>query len=459
MTNASYREESDTMGSVRIPMDAYWGAHTQRAVNNSRISQRTMPIAFLHGLALIKKHCCRVNVKARRVSDAVGLAIVQAADEVMAGKFDDQFPVDLFQTGSGTSSHMNMNEVLATRANELLTGKRVGRHPVHPNDHVNMGQSSNDIMPTALHLAAARALRSDLLPALEGLRDAFSKKALDFAEVHKIGRTHFQDAVPMRLGEEFSAFSRQVGLSIDRVRSCESRLHELALGGTAVGTGLNAPKGFAGQVIAALGGETGIDFIEARDHFEAQSCRDTSVELSGHLRTCAVGLVKIANDIRMLGSGPRCGIGEIRLPALQPGSSIMPGKVNPIIPEIVIQASVQVMGNDTAISVAGMWGQFQLNSMIPIICHNLLDSLRLLSGVARDFASKCVDGIEADIARCSAAIENSLALATFLVPKLGYDRAAAVAKQAYDSGKTIRQVLLDSGWIPIAEFDELLPHK
>ena len=457
MTNGPFRDESDTMGVVRVPSDAYWGAHTQRAVENSRISGVAMPLSFLNGLALIKKHCCRVNIKAVRIAEAAGLAIVQAAEEVMAGKFDDQFPVDVFQTGSGTSTNMNMNEVLATRANELLTGTRSGKHPVHPNDHVNMGQSSNDIMPTALHLAAARTLRSDLLPALEVLREAFAKKGREFAGIHKIGRTHFQDAVPMRLGEEFSAFGRQISLSIDRIRSSEHRLHELALGGTAVGTGVNAPKGFAGEVIDALALETGIDFYEAHDHFEAQACRDTAVELSGHLRTCAVGLAKIVNDIRILGSGPRCGIGEIRLPALQPGSSIMPGKVNPIISEIVIQASVQVMGNDTAISVGGMWGQFQLNAMIPIICRNLLESIKLLSGAALDFASKCVEGIEADAARCSSAIENSLALATFLVPKIGYDLAALVAKKAYDSGKTIRQVILESGVIPVSELDELLP--
>jgi fumarate hydratase, class II len=455
MKSPKWREESDTMGTIRVPQEAYWGAHTQRAMVNSSISRIRMPLSFIHGLALIKKHCCLVNMRMERIDEPLGKAIAQAAEEVATGGFDDQFPVDVFQTGSGTSSNMNMNEVLAGRANELLTGHRGGKHPVHPNDHVNMGQSSNDVMPTALHLTAAGAVRSDLLPALETLEKAFSGKVQAFAHIRKIGRTHLQDAVPMSLGEEFSAFKRQVSLAMDRIRSCEPRLFELALGGTAVGSGINTPKAFPGQVITAISQEMGIDFVEAPNHFEAQACRDTAVELSGHLKTCAVSLAKIANDIRMLGSGPRCGIGEIRIPDLQPGSSIMPGKVNPIIPEIVIQAAVQVAGNDTAISMGGMWGQFQLNTMIPLICHNLLGSIQILAGAARDLASKCVAGIEADEARCAAAVESSLALATVLVPRLGYDQSAIIAKKAYESGKTIRQMVLDTGVMPISDYDAL----
>jgi fumarate hydratase class II len=374
----------------------------------------------------------------------------------MDGKFDDQFVVDVFQTGSGTSTNMNMNEVIASRANEMMTGNRGGKAPVHPNDHVNLGQSSNDVIPAVIHIAALMSIRNHLIPSLNLLQQSLAGKAKKFANIHKIGRTHLQDAVPMLLGQEFSGYARQIELGIQRVAAAEERLGELALGGTAVGTGTNTHPEFAARVIALLSSETNISFQEAANHFEAQAARDAAVEISGVLKTLAVSLVKIANDVRWLASGPRCGIGEINLPSLQPGSSIMPGKVNPVIPEAVIQVAAQVMGNDTTIMMGGQAGNFELNVMLPVMAYNLLQSIDLLASAADVFVKKCIDGISANEDTCKEYIEKSLALATGLAPKIGYDRAAAISKKAHKSGKTIRQVLLEEKILSEKEFDEWL---
>lgn len=444
------------MGTVRVPADAYYGSQTQRAVDNFMRSGLKPPLPFIHALALVKRCAAKVNRKLGLLDEKAAEAVAVAADEVIDGRFDDQFVVDLFQTGSGTSTNMNMNEVLASRANEILTGRRGGRSPVHPNDHVNMGQSSNDLIPTALHVAAARSLHTGLMPALSHLQQALTEKTAEFRDIRKIGRTHLQDAVPMTLGQSFSGFARQIELAGERVRSVLPRLTELALGGTAVGNGLNARPEFAPATIAEISDVTGIAFSEAQNHFEAQAARDAAVETSGALKTLAVGLVKIANDIRWLGSGPRCGIGELRLPALQPGSSIMPGKVNPVIPEAVIQAAYQVMGNDTTIALAGQAGNFELNVTLPLLAHNLLQSIDLLAGACRLLADKCIQGLQADKEKCEQYIERSLALVTGLVPLIGYDRAAELAKKAYAEDKTIREVVLEEGILPEEKIKQVL---
>jgi fumarate hydratase, class II len=451
-----YRPEQDSMGTVNVPREAYYGSQTQRAKENFFDSGLKPPAAWIHALALIKFYAARTNEKLGLLDPQRAGAIVSAAQEVMAGRWDGQFVVDLFQTGSGTSTNMNMNEVLASRANEILTGRKGGRTPVHPNDHVNMGQSSNDAMPTALHVAAARMIVQNLKPALEHLHQELGEKAVEFAKVRKIGRTHLQDAVPMFLGDSFGGYARQIELGSQRVDAAMDRLVELALGGTAVGNGLNAHAEFAARVIADLADHTGIPFREAANHFEAQAAQDAVVETSGVLKTIAVSLVKIANDLRWLGSGPRCGIGEIRLPALQPGSSIMPGKVNPVIPEAVVQSAFQVMGNDTAVTLAGQSAVFELNVTLPLLAHNILQSIHLLAGSARLLADKCLKGLEADRARCRDYMEKSLALVTPLVPLIGYDRAAALAKQAYETGKTVRQVALEARVASEAQLDKLL---
>ncbi|UCF92746.1 MAG: class II fumarate hydratase [Desulfobacterales bacterium] len=438
-----YREEKDTLGTVRIPVSAYYGPQTQRAADNFPVGDLKLPVAFIHALALVKKYAARANMELGLLDAQRVEAIAQAAQEVVDSKFDDQFVVSVFQTGSGTSTNMNMNEVIASRANEIITGKKGGKAPVHPNDHVNLGQSSNDVIPSVIHIAALELIRKHLIPALDLLRQALAAKAEEFGDIRKIGRTHLQDAVPMILGQEFSGYTRQIELGIQRLQAVEERLAELALGGTAVGTGLNTHPEFAARVIALIAEHTHIAFREAVNHFEAQAAQDAAVETSGALKTIAVGLVKIANDIRFLSSGPRCGIGEINLPALQPGSSIMPGKVNPVIPEAVLQVAAQVMGNDTTIMLGGQSGNFELNVMLPVIAYNLLQSLTLLSAVTRVFAEKCIAGITANRQTCAAYIEKSLALVTRLVPELGYDRAAAIAQRAYETGKTIRQIVVE----------------
>ena len=435
-----YREETDSMGSVRVPAKAYYGSQTQRAKNNFPISGLMMPAALIRAVALIKRYAAETNLELGLLEPSVADAVAKAALEVMDGRHAEQFVVDVFQTGSGTSTNMNMNEVLASRANEILTGRRGGRDPVHPNDHVNLGQSSNDVIPSAIHIAAAGEIRNRLTPSLAILEQSLSRKAESFKDIRKIGRTHLQDAFPITLGQEFSGYARQIGLALERLDAIEPRLVELALGGTAVGTGINTHPEFARKTIERISAATGIAFQEAANHFEAQAAMDAAVEASGALKTVATSLVKIANDVRWLGSGPRCGIGEILLPALQPGSSIMPGKVNPVIAESVLQVAAQVCGNDTAIMIGAQSGNFELNVMMPVIAHNLLQSIALLASTAEVFAEKCIDGIEADRSACRAAIEKSLALVTGFVPHIGYDRAAALAKKAHESGKTIREV-------------------
>jgi len=451
-----YREEKDAMGTVRVPESAYYGAQTQRAVENFPISGLTLPAELIHALALIKMGSARVNRELGLLPAEIADAVIAAAREVMAGKHADQFVVDVFQTGSGTSTNMNMNEVLSSRANEIITGQKGGKSPVHPNDHVNLGQSSNDVIPSAIHMAALGAIRSRLLPSLQVLHNALAEKATAFMDVKKIGRTHLQDAVPISLGQEFSGYARQIELGMDRIRGTEERLAELALGGTAVGTGVNTHGEFAARVIARIAEHTRAPFREALNHFEAQAARDAAVETSGALKTLAAGLVKIANDIRWLASGPRCGIGEINLPPLQPGSSIMPGKVNPVIPEVVLQAAAQVMGNDTTITLGGQAGNFELNAMLPVMAYNLLQSINLLSAAAEVFALKCINGITANRRKCFSNIEQSLALVTALVPLIGYDKAAEIARKAYETDQTIRATVLEEKIIGRAELDRLL---
>jgi fumarate hydratase class II len=441
---------------VRVPQDAYYGAQTQRAVDNFPISGIRLPLAFVHALALIKQSAAVVNADLKIIDSHAGQAIAQAAGEVMAGRFDDQFVVDVFQTGSGTSTNMNMNEVLASRANEILTGARSSKSPVHPNDHVNAGQSSNDVIPTALHMSVLGAINDKLTPSLDQLHNCLLEKARQFADVYKIGRTHLQDAVPLSLGQEFSGYARQVELGAERLKDARKRLAELALGGTAVGSGLNAHPDFAARVILRIARKTGLEFVEAANHFEAQAARDAAVETSGVLKTIAVSLVKIANDIRWLASGPRCGLGEINIPSLQPGSSIMPGKVNPVVPEAVIQVSAQVIGNDTAVTFAGQSGNFELNVTLPLIAHNLLQSVTILASAIEVFSQKCISGITANREKCAGNIEQSLAMVTGLVPHIGYEQAASIAKEAFDTGKTVRQVALDKNVLSVDLLEEIL---
>ncbi|MCF8078600.1 MAG: class II fumarate hydratase [Desulfobacterales bacterium] len=453
---AEYREEADSMGIVRVPSSAYYGSQTQRARDNFPISGLLMPIPLIRALALIKQCAAETNRELGLLASEPAGAIIEAAREVVDGRHDDQFVVDVFQTGSGTSTNMNMNEVIASRANEMLTGKRGGRKPVHPNDHVNLGQSSNDAIPTAIHMAALMEFDRRLIPGLSSLERSLSRKAEAFADIRKIGRTHLQDAVPLTLGQEFSGYARQVALSIKRMQAVSPRLAELALGGTAVGTGINTHPEFARSTIEKISAATGISFSEAENHFEAQGARDAALEASGMLKTAAAGMAKIANDIRWLASGPRCGIGEIILPPLQPGSSIMPGKVNPVIAESVLQAAAQIAGNDTAILIGAQSGSFELNVMMPLIAHNLLESIGLLASSAANFAAKCIDGIEANREACEGYVERSLALVTGFVPHIGYDRASALAKKALESGRTVRQVAREEQVLPDDQIEEIL---
>lgn len=451
-----FRIEKDTMGEVWVPRPAYYGAQTQRAVENFPVSGIRFPREFIRALGIIKKSAAEVNSQLGFLDREMASAIKEAAREVAVGKFDEEFVVDIFQTGSGTSTNMNANEVIATRANELLTGKKTTNQPVHPNDHVNMGQSSNDVIPTAMHIAALTSIVDDLTPALKTLHEGLRKKAVAFEHVVKIGRTHLQDAVPIRLGQEFSGYARQVELGMEALRRAQADLAELALGGTAVGTGLNTRRDFPEKVIALIAQEAGCAFLEAKNHFQAQAAQDGAMRASGALKAVAVSLMKIANDVRWLASGPRCGLGEINLPAVQPGSSIMPGKVNPVIPEAVTQVAAQVIGNDGAITVGCQAGNFELNVMLPVIAHNLLQSIRLLASVARIFAEKCIDGISANEKRCEAFIENSLAMCTALAPVIGYENAAAIANEAYKTGRTVRDVARAKGILARDALDDLL---
>jgi fumarate hydratase class II len=450
------RNEQDSMGKMEVPADAYYGAQTQRAVLNFPISGQPMPRSFIRAMGLIKLAAARTNVALGKLDDKLAETIEAAAREVMDGKLDDQFVVDIFQTGSGTSSNMNTNEVISNRAIEMLGGTLGSKTPVHPNDHVNMGQSSNDVVPTAIHVAARLEIHEQLLPALEKLRDAFAAKEREFHDIIKIGRTHLQDATPLRLGQEFSGYRAQMDLALDRAHKASKAMAELALGGTAVGTGINTHPEFARRSIEVISEVAGFEFVEAENHFEAQACKDACVEASGQMKTIAVSLMKISNDLRWLGSGPRCGLGEIRLPETQPGSSIMPGKVNPVIAESVNMVAAQVMGNDTVVTIAGMNGNFELNVMMPVLASNLIQSVELLAAVSRNFAEKCVAGIEADVERCESMVEKSLAMVTSLAPKIGYDAAAALAKEAYASGRTVREVAVEKGVLPVDELEKVL---
>ncbi|MGH9340620.1 MAG: class II fumarate hydratase [Acidobacteriota bacterium] len=452
---SEYRTEKDSMGEMQVPAGSYYGAQTQRAVLNFPISGLRVPRPFIRAMGLIKKAAAGVNRDLGELDPVTAQAIVQAADEVIQGRLDDQFVVDIFQTGSGTSTNMNTNEVIANRAIEIKGGK-TGSKEIHPNDHVNRGQSSNDVIPTAIHVAVLEELEKRLLPALEHLHGALDRKSREFDDIVKIGRTHLQDAVPIRLGQEFSAFASMMAHAQARIATLGPHLSELALGGTAVGTGLNAHPEFADRVIARLSEWTGISFRGAENRFEALCARDACVETSGMLKTIACSLMKIANDLRWLGSGPRTGIGEILLPSVQPGSSMMPGKVNPVIPEAVTMVAAQVIGNDAAITVAGQSGNFQLNVMQPLIAHNLLHSIELLANGCRVLADKCVDGIEADRRRCEEMVERSLAMVTSLAPEIGYDQAAAIAQEAYESGRTVREVATELGVLSEEQLKQLL---
>ncbi len=436
---APTRIERDTMGELAVPADAYYGVQTARAINNFPISPLRMPRSVIRAMGLIKRAAASVNHSLGLLDKKPADAIKQAATEVVEGKLDAEFPVDIFQTGSGTSTNMNTNEVISNRATELLGGMR-GSKLVHPNDHVNLGQSSNDVIPTAIHIAASETIKTQLIPALVRLHKALDRKAREFDKIVKIGRTHLQDATPVRLGQEFGGYARQIELGIARMKRAQEILSEVALGGTAVGTGLNCHPKFSARVMAVISKETGCRFKEAKNHFEAQSTQDSLVEASGELRTLAVSLMKIANDIRWLGSGPRCGLGEINLPETQPGSSIMPGKVNPVIAESVTMVCAQVIGNDVTVAVGGQAANFELIVMLPVMAYNLLQSIELLATASDNFAARCVEGIKANEERCKSLIEESLAMCTALAPEIGYEAAARIAKDAYKSGKTVRQV-------------------
>src|SRR5437867_2489605 len=456
MKSVETRIEKDSMGEMAVPKDALYGASTQRAVLNFPVSGYRFSRPFIRALGLIKWGAAQANHDLGLLDAHRSALIVQAAEEVIEGKLDQHFPLDIFQTGSGTSTNTNANEVIANRCAQLA-GKPIGsRDPVHPNDHVNMGQSSNDVIPSAIHLSAAEQLQDCLLPALEKLRSALSGKAKEFHHIIKIGRTHLMDATPVRLGQEFAGYAQQVAYGKTRAEKAIEVLRELALGGTAVGTGLNRHPDFPAKVMRHLHQRTGLEFFEARDHFEAQGGKDAVVEASGQLKTIATSLFKIANDIRWLGSGPRCGIGEIRLPATQPGSSIMPGKVNPVMSESLMMVCAQVIGNDVTISCAGVNGNFELNVMMPIMAHDLLESIRLLANAVDIFCEKCVSGIVADEERCRELVELSMAMVTSLSPKIGYDRAAEIAKESAGTGKTVREICREKNVLPESELGAAL---
>jgi fumarate hydratase, class II len=456
MSNDPTRTESDSMGQMQVPGWALWGAQTQRAVENFPISGYRFDRRFIRAMGLIKQSAAEVNRDLGLLDAKRAGWITAAAQEVIDGKLDDHFVLDIYQTGSGTSTNMNANEVISNRAIQLAGGKVGSRDPVHPNDHVNMGQSSNDVIPTAIHVAAAEGLKCDLIPALELLAGRLQEKAKAFESVIKIGRTHLQDATPIRLGQEFSGYAAQARISADRARRAISALRELPIGGTAVGTGINTHAEFGRRMAKRLSSQTGVEFVEAANHFEAQAAKDSVCEVAGLLRAIAVAMTKIANDVRWLGSGPRCGIGELKIPATQPGSSIMPGKVNPVMSEMLIQVCAQVIGNDTAVTIGCRDSIFELNVMMPMITRNLLESIRLLSQAVRVFAERCVADIEADAGRCEQMIEQSLAMCTSLAPVIGYDQAAAIAKEAYATGRTVREVALAKGALKESELNRLL---
>jgi fumarate hydratase, class II len=450
------RSEKDSMGTMEVPFDALYGATTQRAVLNFPVSGYRFGRPFIRAVGLIKWAAAQANRDLSRLDQERAQLIIQAAEEVIDGTLDRHFPIDIFQTGSGTSTNMNANEVIANRVSQIA-GKPIGsKDPVHPNDHVNMGQSSNDVIPTAIHIAVAESIRNDLMPALEHLQHGLEAKTQEFWDVIKIGRTHLMDATPVRLGQEFSGYAKQIEYGKLRAGNAIAAVEELALGGTAVGTGLNTQPEFAGRVMGYLWNRTGIAFREARNHFEAQAAKDGLVEASGELRTLAVSLFKVANDIRWLSSGPRCGIGEIQLPAIQPGSSIMPGKVNPVLCESVMQVSAQVFGNDTSVCWGGANGNLDLNVMMPVMAYNILESIRLLANVVRLFRDKCVSGITANRERCQELVEYSMAMVTSLAPIIGYDRAAEIAKESAKTGKTVREICREKQVVPEVDLNRIL---
>jgi len=449
------RIEKDSLGEMEVPEEVLYGAQTARAVANFPVSGIRFSRPFIRALGLIKKNAAATNAELKLLEAPIAAAIEKAAVEVVEGKLDDHFVLDIFQTGSGTSTNMNANEVIARRARQLAGGETA----IHPNDHVNFGQSSNDVIPTAANVAVACEIRYSLIPALFEMQEAFGEKAQAFDDIVKIGRTHLQDATPVRMGQVFSGYARQAALSIRRIEEAKKGLRELPLGGTAVGTGINTHPEFARRAVARLAAETGIEFREALNHFEAQGTRDSLVFASGALKSCACSLYKIANDIRFLGSGPRCGIGELLIPPVQPGSSIMPGKVNPVMAESLMQVCAQVIGNDAAVAVGGLSGNFELNVMIPVMVHNVLQSIHLLGNAARLFTVRCLRDLEVDRERCAQLVEESLMLATPLAPVIGYDRAAEIAKEAYKSGKTIRELVREKGILDDQRLSEVLDLK
>ena len=455
MSSQEFRIERDSMGEVKVPKSAYYGAQTQRAVENFPVSGITFPPRFIRALAIVKHAAATANQELGLLDGSIADVIRRAAQEVIDGKLDKEFVVDIFQTGSGTSTNMNVNEGIANRALELL-GKERGSKGVHPNDHVNMGQSSNDAIPTAIHVSALEAVHKELLPALKQLHKALQDKAKEFDKIVKIGRTHLADATPIRLGQQFSGYARQIELSLERVQEAARGLEELALGGTAVGTGINVHPKFPPQTIKKISAMTGLNFREAANHFEAQAAKDAVVQVSGALKTLAVSFTKIANDLRWLSSGPRCGIGEIGLPDTQPGSSIMPGKVNPVMCESVLQVAAHVIGCDATITICGQAGNFELNVMMPIMTLRLLEAITFSASVAKAFTEKCVVGIEANQQHCEEMIEKSLAMVTALAPVIGYDAAAKIAKESFTTGKTVREVARAHKVLPDDKLDKIL---
>jgi fumarate hydratase class II len=455
-TASAPRVETDSFGPIDVPSDKYWGAQTQRSVQNFRIGGERMPDPLIRAFGILKKAAAETNVELGALDKALGEAICKAADEVIAGKLFDNFPLVVWQTGSGTQTNMNANEVISNRAIEMLDGTMGSKKPVHPNDHVNMGQSSNDSFPTAMHIAAVMEITGTLLPALEATHKALAKKSDEFKAIVKIGRTHLQDATPITLGQEFSGYAMQMKLGIDRARECLKRLYPLAQGGTAVGTGLNCKKGFAELFAKKVAASTGQPFISSENKYEGMAAHDAIVEASGVMNTLAVSLMKIANDVRLLGSGPRCGIGEISLPENEPGSSIMPGKVNPTQSEAMTMVCTQVMGNHTTITIAGSNGHFELNVFKPVMIYNLLQSIRLLADAATSFTNNCVVGITANEDRIKKLVNESLMLVTALNPHIGYDNAAKIAKKAHAEGKTLKQVALELGLLTEEQFDKVV---
>tara|TARA_B100000530_G_scaffold336604_1_gene291864 strand:- start:1464 stop:2861 length:1398 start_codon:yes stop_codon:yes gene_type:complete len=459
MAKKNMRIEKDSMGDVNVPDKAYYGAQTQRAIDNFKISNLQFSKSFINSLAIIKRSAAIANYKLDKLDSKISKAITQACDEILDGNFNDQFKVDVFQTGSGTSSNMNINEVVANRASEILGGKLGSREPVHPNDHVNLGQSSNDVIPSAIHISVYMDITNKLLPSLTKLEKSLLDKKKQFDSIIKIGRTHLQDATPISLGQEFSGYVYQIKKSINRIQDAQKSLLDLALGGTAVGTGINTHAKFGLTIADEISKYTNCDFSESENHFESQATQDSIVHLSGSLKTLSVSLHKIANDIRWLASGPRSGIGELTLPAVQPGSSIMPGKVNPVICESLIQVCAKVIGNDSAITLGGLGGFFELNVMLPLVAYSTLESIDLLSNGVDMFREKLIEGLSANEKVCENYIEGSLAMCTSLAPVIGYDKAAHLAHLAFDSGKTVREVALEEQVLSKNELEKLLDPK